>query len=58
MLVFCFLVVVIISLVMNHFRVSTLNLKVRDVRKRCSIFEFMNLKCINVLMVQETHSDC
>lgn len=43
---------------MSHFRVSTLNLNgARDVKKRISVFELMNLKHINVLMVQETHSD-
>lgn len=42
--------------VMSNFRVSPLNLnEARDMRKRVSVYEFIKLKSINVLMVQETH---
>lgn len=44
---------------MSNFRVSTLNLNgARDMRNRVSVYELMKLKHMNVLMVQETHSDC
>lgn len=44
---------------MSYFRVSTLNLNgARDMRNRVSVYELMKLKHMNVLMVQETHSDC
>ena len=40
---------------MGDFRVSTLNINgARDARKRASVFELEN---INVIFVQETHSD-
>lgn len=42
--------------VMSNFRVSPLNLnEARDMRKRVSVYEFIKLKSINVLMVQEKH---
>ncbi|KAI3370930.1 hypothetical protein L3Q82_023483 [Scortum barcoo] len=43
---------------MSDFKVSTLNLNgARDVRKRANVFELMKLKGINVMLLQETHSD-
>lgn len=43
---------------MSDFTISTLNLNgARDVRKRASLFELVKLKSINVMLVQETHSD-
>lgn len=58
--VLCFLsLFILVSLVMSNFRVSTLNLNgARDIRKGVRVYELMKLKHINVLMVQETHSDC
>ena len=38
--------------------VSTLNINgARDVRKRASLFELVRQMSINVMLVQETHSD-
>ena len=43
---------------MSHFNLSTLNVNgARDVRKRACIFETFKLKKMNVMMLQETHSD-
>ena len=46
------------SKAMISFKVSTLNLNgARDVRKRACLFETLKLKKINIIMLQETHSD-
>ena len=51
-------VYLLISLFMAHFNLSTLNVNgARDVRKRACIFETFKLKNMNVMMLQETHSD-
>ena len=43
---------------MSDFKVSTLNINgARDVRKRACLFEMVKLKKINVMFIQETHSD-
>ena len=45
-------------LLMNEFRVATLNLNgAREMRKRAMLYEFVRLKKIDVLLIQETHSD-
>lgn len=50
--------VLLTSADMSDFRVSTLNINgARDMRKRASLFELIKLKIINVMLVQETHSD-
>lgn len=42
----------------NTLNIATLNLNgARDKRKRLTLMDFINLKRINVTMVQETHSD-
>ena len=46
------------SFLMSHFKISTLNVNgARDVKKRACIFETFKLKKMNVMMLQETHSD-
>lgn len=46
------------SLPMSHFKVGTLNLNgARDVRKRSTLYELVKLKNIDVMFLQETHSD-
>ena len=49
----------ITSVLMSHFKpLSTFNVNVaRDVRKRACIFKTFKLKKMNVMMLQETHSD-
>ena len=43
---------------MSEFRVSTLNINgARNVKKRACLFELVKLKNINVMFIQETHSD-
>ena len=46
------------SKVMASFKVSSLNLNgARDVKKRAYLFETLKLKKMNIMMLQETHSD-
>ena len=43
---------------MSHFKLSTLNVSgARDLKKRACIFETFKLKKMNVMMLQESHSD-
>lgn len=43
---------------MSEFRVATLNLNgARDMKKRLMLYELVRLKKIDVLLMQETHSD-
>lgn len=43
---------------MSKFRVATLNLNgARDIKKRALLYEFVKMKGIDVMLVQETHSD-
>lgn len=47
-----------LSLVMSHFNVSSLNINgAREASKRSLLYELMKLKEIDVMFVQETHSD-
>ena len=59
---YCFTVVMIIFLSnvnMNYnLNIGTLNVNgARDSKKRMAVFEFMKLKSIDVMFLQETHSE-
>lgn len=48
----------ILSCTMGEFRIASLNVNgARDVRKRLEIYEVVRQKQIDVLFMQETHSD-
>ena len=43
---------------MSHFNISTININgARDAGKRSLLYEMMNIKKVDVMFVQETHSD-
>lgn len=43
---------------MSQLKIGTLNLNgARDVRKRMMLYEFINQKSVDVMFIQETHSD-
>lgn len=43
---------------MSQLKIGTLNLNgARDVRKRMMLYEYINQKSVDVMFIQETHSD-
>ena len=53
-----FLVLVISSFLMGDFKIGSLNINgARSDIKRASIFRLMDLKKLDILFLQETHSD-
>lgn len=51
-------VVSLFLLFMNNFKIGSLNLNgSREMKKRATVYELIRLKCLDVLLVQETHSD-